>query len=81
MERAGIYTLTGSATPALCVNVADAWSSLIRTSDKLLLVGGRSPVSDGEARTPREIWNWFVMAGLALLTIEWIIFSWQARRG
>lgn len=83
LERAGLYTLTGvlPADAAIAVNLADPHESLLATATSLDIVGAGVTGAPGadDGRGPREIWHWFVLAGLLLACLEWIIYAWRMR--
>ena len=77
-ERVGLYTAENPMEKPwdkLPVNLTDAAESDIRTVDKLD-IGGRTV--QGEAASTmarREVWPWFVWAALAVLVVEWIVYT------
>lgn len=77
----GVYRIQGArpGEEVAAVSMLDPFESEIATRDALL-VGGRSIEAAGSGGSaPREIWHWLVLAALALLTIEWIAYSWRMR--
>jgi len=81
VPRAGVYRLTGvdAGDQLIPVNLASPNESAIATFDALDLAGGPTAASGVGAAAPREIWRWFALAGLALLTIEWLLYAWRMR--
>ncbi|MEL7484114.1 MAG: hypothetical protein AAFN41_07145, partial [Planctomycetota bacterium] len=74
---AGEYTTLGGE-PVLGVNMLSAEESSIAVSDRVS-IGGR-PVASLEAMEGRrEIWPWLVLAAAALLTIDWLVFTFKSR--
>ncbi|MEO1583527.1 MAG: VWA domain-containing protein [Planctomycetota bacterium] len=72
----GEYTLGGDA--ALGVNLLDGGESSIAVQDMVDVGGAR--IAAGEGLDGRqEIWSWFVIAAVALLTIDWLAFTLRAR--
>lgn len=73
-ERAGVYSWTqGGESGAFAVNLASRDESLVRSrthewASPAQKVGGGIP------RTNREIAGWFLLAVLALLSLEWLVF-------
>lgn len=78
LERAGIYRLNGAVEPAVAVNLTDAWTSLLRTSDTLEVIGQAGAKVEAIG-SPREVWRWFVLAAVCLLSVEWLIYTLQMR--
>ncbi|MBX3357816.1 MAG: BatA and WFA domain-containing protein [Phycisphaeraceae bacterium] len=83
LPRVGIYQIAGAA-PAdstIAVNLMDPVSSLLRTEDISAdgIVGASSSGPSGETpdEGPREIWPWFVLAGLVLSAAEWFLYAWR----
>ncbi len=81
LQRAGLYEVTGviNADIVLAVNLSSDHESAIATADRVN-IGGESRTAGGtrEAGT-KEIWHWFVLAGLFLLSVEWMLFAWRTR--
>jgi hypothetical protein len=73
---AGVYALPNGAPVA--VNLLDPVESALASRGSVGLgsrrVGGRS-AEEGR----REVWAWFVVAGTALLTLEWFMFAARVR--
>jgi hypothetical protein len=84
LERAGVYTVRGAAPPdqVLAVNLADAAESRLGTADwspRGVAAGAAAQADSPGSGAPREIWHWFVIAGLALATLEWLLYAWRMR--
>ncbi len=87
--RVGVYSLTGSVTPAACVNLLDETETLLgtrtRSSEATLdppVVADRPlPAATSLARREgrREVWHWFVLASMLLASIEWFVYAAGAR--
>lgn len=79
IERAGVYLLEGATAGdqrAIAVNVASELESRVSMQRELPsgfggLAGelSRSTQSGGE----QELWPWFLLAGLAVLSVEWFL--------
>lgn len=81
LERAGLYEAAGSTLvpPAVAVNMASPAESLAWPAASLETGAiGSAPVVSA-ATGPREVWPWFIVAALVLLTIEWLLYAWQMR--
>lgn len=79
LDIAGLYTVQHqSARQSIPVNLLDANESLLATSDELR-IGIRGVAAAAAAKTPRELWHWFVIGAAALLAVEWIVFTVKAR--
>src|SRR5262249_25570864 len=83
LERAGLYTLDGTsaADRIIAVNLADPAESRLDTADWLTpsaaaAAGHTDPV---DAAVPHEVWPWFVLGGLILASIEWLLYAWRMR--
>lgn len=76
--RAGLYEATGDLGPPwdrLAVNLLDGIESDVRTVDQLQV--GTTPVA-GQAQAAvirREVWWWFAAGALAMLMIEWLVYT------
>lgn len=81
LERVGTYAVSGVRTgqSPLAANLLDATESAIATR-ATLAVGQRSAVASLPGISPpREIWTWFVLAAIGLLTLEWLLFAIRSR--
>ncbi len=80
LPLAGVYRVAGSEeTRALAVNVSDAGESSIATVKTVQIAGEGAGGADIGDTAPREIWEWFILAALVLLAIEWCVFAWRMR--
>jgi len=83
-DRSGVYTVVGAAEgeDRIAVNVVSATESRVATADALPLRRGGSAADVVVARTgrPREVWDWFVLGGLAVLGVEWLVYAVLARK-
>ncbi len=76
--RAGIYEGASNQPPPwdrVAVNLLDAVESDLRVADTLRV--GANPVT-GQSRTAsirREVWFWFIAAALAMLVVEWVVYT------
>lgn len=86
-ERVGVYTFTG-AVPAdrtLPVNLLSAAESSLQGAADVPALVGESAVAGGAisradpGQGRREVWHWFVLAAIALLTLEWFVYAWKMR--
>ncbi len=85
LELAGVYALSGvepDQTP-IAVNLLDARETAAATMDGSGLPGtgrgeGREAGTAG-GRGVREVWTWFVVAGLVLATLEWVLYAVRMR--
>ncbi len=78
-QRAGLYLQQGgSGSPPwnrLPVNLTDTLESDLRPASQLA-VGSVPVAAAGSATLVRqEVWRWFIWAALALLMIEWVIYT------
>lgn len=79
IDRAGVYLLQ-DARPgdqrAVAVNVASALETRIGVRDELPAAFGGLPEAQASAARrggERELWPWFLLAGLIVLTLEWFL--------
>lgn len=83
-ERAGVYRISGAAEgeDRVAINTASASESGLATSDTLPLRGYASSAQEGGIRSnrPREVWDWFVLAALGVLGVEWLLYAALSRR-
>jgi hypothetical protein len=83
LPRAGLYVVRGGSggagDRAVAVNVADLTESATLAPTEVR-VGTRAVAQFEQARVPRELWIWFVLAAGVLLTIEWFVYGWQVRK-
>lgn len=75
LERVGAYEVKGpGAVGNLAMNLCDAGESTL-AKVSTLEVAGRVIQAGGVSPGRREVWQWLVLAGLVLLTIEWVAFA------
>ena len=86
LPRAGLYVVRGgggsgggAGDRAVAVNVADLTESATLAPTEVR-VGTRAVAQFEQARVPKELWIWFVLAAAVLLTIEWFVYGWQVRK-
>jgi Ca-activated chloride channel family protein len=72
----GFYSVIFDGKPARAfgVSLLDAAESNLAPRFSVEIQGKTIPASTGPMRTNREIWWWFVVAGLVLLFFEWLIY-------
>ncbi|GIW74106.1 MAG: lipoprotein [Phycisphaerales bacterium] len=86
LDRAGLYLLEDPRPGdqrALAVNLASERESRLGVARSLPAgFGGRGSDQPDAAQTggQRELWPWFVLAGLAVLTLEWLASARALRR-
>lgn len=77
IERAGDYLVQGpggNLISHLAVNLCDVGESSLPTAAELA-IAGRSIPTGGLEPARREVWHWLVLAGLVLLSIEWVAYA------
>jgi hypothetical protein len=78
LRRAGLYRADRGVEPPhhlLAVNVVDPHESDLRPAERL---DSADPPADGQGAATavqRRIWHWFVLAALAVLMAEWIVYT------
>jgi hypothetical protein len=78
-ERLGVYLVTkGVQSEQFAVNLLDPRESDIPPSEALSI--GRSEVTAdrGSIKQNKELWRWFVGAALAVLMLEWFVYTRRA---
>lgn len=81
LPRVGRHAISGvvEADAALFVSLLDPFESRIAVRDAVESAGGRTEAVAASQIAPREIWPWFVLAAIALLTVEWFVFALRMR--
>ncbi len=79
LDHVGIYTLRSAQAapldpPLLAVNLLDQNETLAAIADELDIAGRRVERATAAGVAPREIWPWFLIAALAVLAAEWLLF-------
>lgn len=79
-QDAGLYTVTYSEsdTERFAVNLLDRTESSVRPAAALNIGGGDFRAQRGHVRQNRELWRWLLGAGIAVLALEWWVFSRRA---
>ncbi len=75
---AGVYTTTDTIQPPfdrLGVNLLDPQESDLRTMDVLNVRTTDADTAVQTASIRREVWQWFIWAALAVMLIEWLIYT------
>ena len=76
---AGPYRLNyGEYTEAVAVNLLDRVESSIAPAASLHLGRGEVLAERGRIKQTRELWPWFAIAALAILSLEWWVYSRRA---
>lgn len=77
----GVYSVAGAVEDdsVLPVNLFDPVESAIATAESVDISGQRAEAGALSDAAPREIWHWFIIAALILLTLEWILYAWRMR--
>ncbi len=80
---AGIYHCENAAptSETIIANVLNPRESALASKSSLQIAGRAS--TSGTDRTgeepKREVWHWFVLAAMLLLTVEWFIYAWRSK--
>lgn len=80
--RVGLYTLAGVQPwqSPLAVNLLDDQETLALTSNTITLGLSPAPITAGESGPARrEVWPWLVVAAIALLGVESVLFALRQR--
>lgn len=85
IERAGVYRAdrveggdVREGDRVVAVNLLDPAESALTLGEGVRVGTMMARASTG-APVPREIWAWFALAALALMTLEWLMFAWRSR--
>lgn len=83
LERAGVYRAKDIPDPiaagaVAAANLVDSVESAIALGDQPAILGTANTATNTEGST-RELWPWFVLAALVLLSAEWILNGWRMR--
>jgi hypothetical protein len=80
LSRAGVYLVEGESAldRAVAVNLVDEVESTLASPERVE-VAGRVVEGVSGAATPQEVWTWFVLAGMGLLAIEWLVYGRSVR--
>ena len=80
LGRAGVYVVEGQSAldRAVAVNVMDEVESSL-ASMAAVHVAGKAVEGVAGTASPREVWEWLVLAGLGLLVVEWFVYGRSAR--
>lgn len=75
LDLAGVYRVGENGVPA-AVNLLDQRETMLAVVTEAA-AGGKA--TDRTRRDARELWRWFVIAGLVLLTLEWMLSALRSR--
>jgi hypothetical protein len=78
-SAAGIYTVTrGALVERFAVNLLDRNETAVTPAQSLSI--GRSEVAAerGKLRQKQDLWPWFVAAAIAVLAVEWWVYTRRA---
>lgn len=78
LARAGIYTTDAKVPPPydrLGVNLLDADESDLRTAGVLNVSTVAGDTTAQRAGIRREVWRWFVWGALAVMLVEWLVYT------
>ena len=78
-QAAGVYTVEmGDERQDYAVNLLDRNESSIAPAESINLGRGEVAAERGPVRQTRELWRWLALAALAVLSLEWWIYSRRA---
>jgi hypothetical protein len=78
---AGLYSVAGAPTVELPVSLLSPGESGLGTADRVAMAGRSVAASAEPDLGPTEIWRWLVLAALALLAVDWLVFGLKMRVG
>lgn len=80
LPRAGLYEIRAQDAAAIVpVNLLDPLESAASVLDQVDIGSQIASATEAAALAPREIWWWFILAALALTTLEWLVFARRMR--
>lgn len=79
-QRVGVYQVDNekSVTPPfdrLAVNLTDMTESDLRPAERMRIGTSIAAAKAGETAVRREVWAWFAWGALAVLLIEWLVYT------
>jgi hypothetical protein len=81
--RVGFYEASspgvGPPFDRLPVSLLDANESDVRAADRLEVAGGVVSAAGEDASVRREVWPWFAWGAMALLLVEWWVYTGRMR--
>ena len=82
LSRAGIYRVEGvvKGEEHLALNMLSRVESDIRPRDSIEVQNANASIVARPDPLPRDIWPWFVLAALAVLILEWLLYIRNVRR-
>lgn len=79
LRLAGLYRADRGATEpwtTIAVNMTDMIESDLRPAPELKLQAGNTQIAPtGSRAVQREVWRWFIWGAMALLMVEWIVYT------
>jgi hypothetical protein len=77
--EAGPYTVRrGESVDYYAVNLLDQTESAIQPADDLVMGSQKLAAVQGRVAFDRELWRWLLVGGLAILALEWWIYTYRA---
>jgi hypothetical protein len=76
--RVGVYTSTTGAAPPfdrLAVNLANEVESDLHPADRLQVAQATNLTATEAGAFREEAWRWFMWAALAMLLVEWVVYT------
>ncbi|MDK1020109.1 MAG: hypothetical protein QGD90_00540 [Candidatus Hydrogenedentes bacterium] len=78
-ESAGVYAIErGDESEKVAVNLLDRGESSITPTDSIRFGRGSIVAERGAVKQTRELWHWLIWAAVAILMLEWWIYSRRA---
>ncbi|MEE9212102.1 MAG: VWA domain-containing protein [Phycisphaeraceae bacterium] len=77
-RRVGVYECEQEVDPPwdrLTVNLLDPIESDLRPADQLEVGTATAAAISKSASVRREVWHWFIWAALAVMMIEWLVYT------
>ena len=78
-ESAGVYAIErGDESEKVAVNLLDRGESSITPTDSIRFGRGSIVAERGAVKQTRELWHWLIWAAVAILMLEWWLYSRRA---
>jgi hypothetical protein len=78
-HEVGPYTVQiGERELTYAINLLDPVETALAPAEALAIGRGRIEAQKNRVMVNREFWRWLVAAGLAILTLEWWVYSRRA---
>ncbi len=78
-NRVGLYEVTRGTDAAIyAVNLLNRTETIVEPAQSLSVGRAEFTAEKGKLKVTRELWRWFVVAGILILAFEWWVYSRRA---